>query len=184
MEAGWADFLRRQGWLVWAERSFSHFGERGRVDLFAWHAATRTALITELKTELGDSQALLGTLDVKTRLASVIAGELGLGKPQAVVRMIVFQESMTNRRHVARLAPLFAAFDLRGRSALTWLRRPDRPAGGLLVFSNVGVSSVREVGKQRVRAPGRGPSVREPSPRATQHPETVRGPSNADQDSN
>ena len=30
-QAGWAALLRRLGWLVRVERSFSRFGERGRV---------------------------------------------------------------------------------------------------------------------------------------------------------
>src|SRR5690606_18288217 len=61
--------LERWGWLVRVEVSYSHFGERGRIDLLAFHPAPRVLLVIELKSELVDVQALLGSLDVKVRLA-------------------------------------------------------------------------------------------------------------------
>jgi transcriptional regulator with XRE-family HTH domain len=150
LQATWTDRLRKRRWAVWVERSFSIYGERGRIDLLGWHAATRTMLVVELKTELADAQALLGTLDVKVRLAPIIARELGLSPPAQVVRMIIFQESMTNRRRVERLSTLFSSFDTRGSAALAWLHRPGT-AGGLLIFSSAAGSSVRETGRHRVR---------------------------------
>jgi hypothetical protein len=135
---------------VWVERSYSIYGERGRVDLLGWHAATRTMLVIELKTELADAQALLGTLDAKARLAPTIARELGLSPPTQVARMIIFQESMTNRRRVERLSTLFSSFETRGSAALAWLRRPGA-TGGLLIFSAAAGSSARETGQHRVR---------------------------------
>lgn len=48
----------RDGWTWRPEVSFSIYGERGVIDILAWHAATRSLLIIELKTELVDSQAL------------------------------------------------------------------------------------------------------------------------------
>jgi len=153
-QAGWAALLRRLGWVVWVERSFSRFGERGRIDLFGWHPATRVALIIELKTELADAQGLFGTLDVRTRLAATVAQELGLGRPTRAVPMIVFTESMTTRRRVARLESLFTSFDVRGKRALSWLRDPRATAGGLMIFSNVGSSSVRGVSPHRLRCTG------------------------------
>ena len=59
--------LERWGWIVRAEVSFSRYGERGRIDLLGIHAATRLLLVVELKSELVDVQALLGSLDVKRR---------------------------------------------------------------------------------------------------------------------
>jgi hypothetical protein len=134
----------------WVEHSYSVFGERGRIDLLAWHNRTRTMLVIELKTEMGDAQALLGTLDVKTRLAPTIARELGQPRPALVVRMLIFRESMTNRRQVARLSTLFSSFNIRGSAALAWLHRP-AAAGGLLIFSSAAVSSTRGVRQHRVR---------------------------------
>jgi hypothetical protein len=150
LQATWTDRLKRRNWAVWVERSFSIYGERGRIDLLGWHAATGTMLVIELKTELADAQALLGTLDAKARLAPIIARELGLSPPARVVRMIIFQESMTNRRHVERLSTLFSSFETRGSAALAWLRRPVA-SGGLLIFSAAAASSVRGAQRQRVR---------------------------------
>ena len=77
VQAAWASLLQGLGWQVWIERSFSYYGERGRIDLFCWHEGARIALVIEVKTELADAQALLGGLDVKTRLADRIARGLG-----------------------------------------------------------------------------------------------------------
>ena len=47
-----ARLLDRFGWEVQPEVSYSEFGERGSIDLLAWHAGTRTLLVIEVKTEL------------------------------------------------------------------------------------------------------------------------------------
>jgi transcriptional regulator with XRE-family HTH domain len=41
--------LERLGWIVMPEVSFSEYGERGSIDLLAWHRDTRTILTIELK---------------------------------------------------------------------------------------------------------------------------------------
>ena len=164
LQARWAAFLRANAWQTWAERSFSHFGERGRVDILAWHGATRTLAVVEIKTELADSQELLGGLDTKTRLGHVLARELGLPAPLRLVPVLIFAESMTTRRRISRLAPLFERFDLRGRAAQAWLRRPTGAPGGLLIFSSANHGRVREQGSQRVRLPGRSGGASERGP--------------------
>src|SRR5450759_5709465 len=55
--------LTTAGWQVVPERSFSFSGERGVVDLLAWHAATRSLLVVELETETVEVQRLIGTVD-------------------------------------------------------------------------------------------------------------------------
>ena len=54
-------------WIARPEVSFSIYGERGVIDLLAWHAATRSLLVVELKTELIDLQDLVSVLDRKRR---------------------------------------------------------------------------------------------------------------------
>ena len=141
--------LERWGWLVRVEVSYSHFGERGRIDLLAFHPAARVLLVIELKSELVDVQALLGSLDVKVRLAPGIVERFGWS-PRAVVPAIVFLEHSATRKRLARIDTLFDRFDVRGKAALSWLRRPTEAAPhGLLWFARA---------KQR---PGsRGPRVR------------------------
>jgi transcriptional regulator with XRE-family HTH domain len=151
LQAAWLNRLARRGWRTWVERSYNVYGERGRVDILAWHAETRTLLVVEIKSELPDAQSLLGTLDAKVRLAPAIARGVGLNSVARVVPMVVFKDSMTNRRRVARLAHLFAAFDTRGADALAWLWKPVPGPAGLLIFSNAAVSRLRGTNGQRVR---------------------------------
>ena len=42
--------LRRSGWEVVVEYTFNHFGERGSVDVLAWHPLHRALLLLEVKT--------------------------------------------------------------------------------------------------------------------------------------
>jgi hypothetical protein len=121
--------------MVQPEASYSHYGERGRIDLLAWHARSRILLVVELKTEVVDVQELLGSLDAKVRLAPVVARQLGWGTPASVVPAIVSADSSTNRRRVRAVDPLFERYALRGKRALSWLRRPTGAVSGLLIFS-------------------------------------------------
>jgi hypothetical protein len=156
--------LERWHWLVRIEVSYSRYGERGRVDLLAYHAPTRTLLLVEVKTELVDAQDLLGTFDAKVRLATHVAASVGWPQPRHVVPMLLFPDAATVRRRVTRLAPLFTDFDVVGRSAVSWLRRPttDAVPRGLLIFSDLSpVAVVRAKSLERVRLHGSGvrPSV-------------------------
>lgn len=156
LAAAWKARLERWGWVVRAEVSYSRYGERGRIDLLGWHAVLRVLVVIEVKTAMVDAQGLLGPLDVKTRLARWIAAELGWAQPRLVLPIIVFREESTTRRRVAALAPLFASFDLRGRSAIGWLHAPKLVGAptGLLVFSDLsyaGESRVKAVAPERVR---------------------------------
>jgi transcriptional regulator with XRE-family HTH domain len=143
--------LERWGWLVRVEVSYSRYGERGRIDLLAFHPPTATLLVIELKTELVDVQALLGSLDAKARLGRHIAGRFGW-EVRAVVPAIVFAELRTTRDRLARLDSLFDRYALRGRSALRWVRRPaaDGSPSGLLWFVGIGAAGPARH-RQRVR---------------------------------
>jgi transcriptional regulator with XRE-family HTH domain len=143
--------LERWGWLVRVEVSYSHFGERGRIDLLAFHPAARVVLVIELKSGLVDVQSLLGSLDVKARLGARIAERFGWS-PRAVVPAVVFLEDRTTRNRLTRVDPLFARFDLRGRHAISWLRRPaDAAPSGLLWFTDAGGSRRSANPARRVR---------------------------------
>ncbi|MEX1156736.1 MAG: helix-turn-helix domain-containing protein, partial [Chloroflexota bacterium] len=77
--------LRTTGWTSEVEVSFNWYGDRGRCDAVAFHPGTRTLLIVEAKTRLGDVQDLLGRLDVKVRLGHQIARQLGWPEPAHVI---------------------------------------------------------------------------------------------------
>jgi hypothetical protein len=80
-----------------------------------------------------------------------------------VVPAIVFLEDRTTRRHLARLDVLFDRFELRGRSAVTWVRRPagsgSHPAGVMWLQKLTNAHMVRVSG-QRVRKSARERSAR------------------------
>jgi hypothetical protein len=55
--------------------SYSVYGERGSIDLLAWHPAIRTLLVIEVKTEVSSVEAMLRKHDEKVRLAPRVAAE-------------------------------------------------------------------------------------------------------------
>jgi transcriptional regulator with XRE-family HTH domain len=123
------------GWIVHAEVSFNHYGDRGRVDLLAYAPGVRMLMVVEVKSVIGDVQDTIGRLHVKSRLGSVIAREVGIGSVTAVVPTLVIGDSRAARRIVARHESLLNSFAGRGRQARSWVRRPSSPApSGLLWF--------------------------------------------------
>ena len=119
-----AERLRRLGWEVVLEATFSIRGERGSIDLLAWHAGARTVLVIEVKSVVPDIQAMLVSLDRKTRLAVEVARPRGWA-PAAVGRLLVIGDTRTNRRRVAALTATFATeFPSRAVEVRRWLERP------------------------------------------------------------
>ena len=111
-------------WLIAPEVSFAIRGERGVVEILAWHAPSRTLLVIELKTEIVDINELMGTIDRKRRLAPEIARARGWS-PRVVAVWVIVGDSRTNRRRVqSHAATLRAAFPLDGRMIKSWLRSP------------------------------------------------------------
>lgn len=128
--------LQQLGWLVRVEVSFNHYGDRGRIDILAWHADSRALAVVEIKSRMDNAEETLGRLDVKVRLAREIAAPFGW-EPVLIVPVLVLAEGTTQRRHLAEHVALFGGLDLRGRAAWAWLRRPrarDSPPSGLLFF--------------------------------------------------
>jgi Holliday junction resolvase-like predicted endonuclease len=87
-------FSRLAGWQLLAEVSFSIYGERGIIDALAWHAATRSLVVIELKSEIIDVQGLLGSVDRYRRLAARIARERGLD-PRAISTWVILADGRT-----------------------------------------------------------------------------------------
>jgi transcriptional regulator with XRE-family HTH domain len=116
--------LEDAGWQAVPEVSFSIFGERGVIDILAWHAPTRTLLIIELKTEIVDVSEVLGTFDRKRRLALKVAAERGWVADHVGASLAV-AEGRTNRRRFADHASVFrAALPDDGVRLNQCLRRP------------------------------------------------------------
>jgi hypothetical protein len=145
--------LEALGWMTRAEVSFNEYGDRGRIDVLAFHPPTATLLVIEIKTMIIDAQELLGGVDVKQRLGIRVARSLGL-PAKVAVPMLAVLKTTTNRRRIDQHPHLFGSYALRGRRASAWLRRPGPLSGGLLVTLQVpdrNHSDVRRAGRQRVR---------------------------------
>lgn len=129
-----ARFSTMPDWETVPEMSFSIYGERGVIDLLAWHAASRTLLVVELKTEIVDVNDVMGRADQRRRLAPRIVAGRGW-RPAAVAVWIAVADSRTNRRRLAaHRTVLRTAFPADGRSIDGWL---GNPSGALAAFSFV-----------------------------------------------
>lgn len=125
--------LRRLGWETETEVSFSVYGERGSIDILAWHGPTRTLLVIEVKTEVASIEEQERRLDAKVRLAAGIWRERTGQHAAQVGRLLVVGASTTNRRRVTRHdAILGARYPVRGRRVEEWLRAPSGALAGLL----------------------------------------------------
>jgi transcriptional regulator with XRE-family HTH domain len=158
------------GWAIAPEVSFNIWGERGSVDLLAWHAPSTTLLVIEVKTEIVDVGELIEVIDRKVRLAPEIARGRGW-RPLHVAAWIVLAEGPTNRRRLAQHgAVLRAAFPGDGRQMRHWLRQPTPPhEGRVAALSFFSDSTGRGVSRgsapvKRVRVPQRTTVEREQAP--------------------
>ena len=130
--AAW--IARTPGWIVAAEVSFAIYGERGVIDLLAWHESSGLVLVIELKTAIVDVDDLIGTLDRKRRLAARIAAGRGW-KARSVCAWLIVGDSRTNRRRVAEHRTLLTSTLPRdGRSLRPLLRHPERGAVSGIAF--------------------------------------------------
>jgi len=115
---------RYPAWLVAPEVSFSIYGERGIVDMLAWHPARRALIVIELKTDIVDVNELLGTFDRKRRLASRIARERGW-PAEIVACALILLDGRTNRRRIeAHEAMIRNSLPDDGRRLRAWLEDP------------------------------------------------------------
>lgn len=130
----WKRRLERWGWSVRVEESFNRYGDRGRIDLLAFHAAAGVLVVIEVKTVLWDIQAMLGSMSVKCRVAPFVAGGIGW-RARRVVPLLLVAASTTVRRRLAEHESLFSSHELRGRTAITWLRDPTSAAPSGRSFS-------------------------------------------------
>lgn len=153
--------LQDQGWLTRVEVTFNNFGERGAADIVAWHPATRTLLIVEVKTRIGDVQATASTFERKVRLLpEVLMREEGWDALE-VARLLVIADTQANRSIVRDHRRIFdSIWPERTSATRRWIRHPttsllnDRHGFGgvwFLPYLRLGraASRVREVGRVR-----------------------------------
>jgi transcriptional regulator with XRE-family HTH domain len=125
-------FLRERDWDVVTEATFSVYGERGSIDVLAFHPGSGCLLVVEVKSVLPDVQATLGGIDRKARLAPHVARDRGW-RVKSVSRLLVVSADRTARRRVARFAATFdLALPLRTMAIRHWVSAPANPIGAVL----------------------------------------------------
>ena len=111
---------RQLGWVVRPEISFTVEGERGVIDLVAWHAAARALLVIELKTDIVDVGELLGTFGSQTPTGAWVGACLPIDGGRA------------NRGRSPAVADAARVRNARGRPATPlWLAAPSGPLGAI-----------------------------------------------------
>jgi hypothetical protein len=143
LDASHADLVERvvrllseDGWEVATEVSFNLGGERGSIDVFAFHAPSGALLVIEVKSVVPDIQATLHGLDRKVRVARQVAVSRGW-QARTVSRVLVLPDDRTSRRRVEmHKATFIAAVPARTVEVKRWLRDPSDSIAGILFLSD------------------------------------------------
>ena len=149
------DWLLSRGWQTATEVTFNIRGERGSIDILAFHEATGSLLVIEIKSVVPDLQGMLGTLDRKVRVAAEIASERGW-VARSVSRLVVLPDDRTSRRRVDRHRATFETV-LPGRTVAVrrWLQDPSGTLAGILFLPD----DTGTVTRHRVARPKSGAAV-------------------------
>jgi hypothetical protein len=141
--------LQAGGWQTASEMTFNIRGERGSIDILAFHEATGSLLVIEIKSVVPDLQGMLGTLDRKVRVAAEIARERGW-VVRTVSRLSVLPDDRTSRRWVDRHRASFeTVLPSRTVAVRRWLRGPAGVIAGVLFLSD----DTQAVARHRVVRP-------------------------------
>jgi transcriptional regulator with XRE-family HTH domain len=145
------EMLSAFGWeSVDVEVTFAVFGERGSIDILALKPRESRALMVEVKTSIQSTEELNRTVDKKARLLPGIVKDRYGWSPDHVGRLLIVEESSTNRRRVARAHVMEATFNLRGTGVRRWLAGETSGSSGLVFLT---VPRRRTVARSRVRRP-------------------------------
>jgi transcriptional regulator with XRE-family HTH domain len=140
-------YLQTRGWEVVPEATFSIYGERGSIDVLAFHPATGALLVIEVKSVVPDGQATLAGIDRKARLAERVVRDRGW-RVTSVSRWLVLLGDTTSRRRIDRHAATFRAA-LPGRTVAMqrWSAAPSGVVAGIVFVA----PSTRQTGRHRIR---------------------------------
>ena len=138
LDAGHATLVERAaaafqdgGWETVVEFTFNWRGERGSVDLVAWHAREPALAVNEIKTRMPDIQELHSSFDRKVRIVPGLLAEQRGWRPEHVGRFLIVADTSTNRRVVRGHSATFrSSFPGDSRQARGWILDPmvDRAA--------------------------------------------------------
>jgi len=129
--------LSSNDWEVATEVSFNIYGERGSIDILAFHPATGSLLVIEVKSVVPDMQSMLAGLDRKGRLARDIGRERGW-RVSSVSKVLILPDDRTARRRVEEHAATFrTALPSRTIEVHRWLKDPTGSIHGVMFLSDL-----------------------------------------------
>jgi hypothetical protein len=132
------------GWITVPEATFQIAGERGSIDILAFHPASGVLLVIEVKSVVPDVQATLSGIHRKSRLAPAIGRERGWDV-RAVGRLLVLPDDRTARRRVERHSATFdRALPARTVAVKRWLAAPAGNLAGVLFLSGLPPTQARQ----------------------------------------
>jgi transcriptional regulator with XRE-family HTH domain len=135
--------LRELEWQADPEVSFNVRGERGTIDILAFHPPSGSLLVIEIKSVVPDLQAMLGMLDRKVRVAAELAAARGW-RVHDVSKVLVLPDDRTTRRRVERHGATFdAALPARTAEVRRWLKAPPGRLAGIVFLTDVTQASSR-----------------------------------------
>jgi transcriptional regulator with XRE-family HTH domain len=144
--------LTRFGWECAVEVTFWIHGEKGVVDVLAWHPSTGRLLVVEDKSVVPDLQSMLGSLHRKVRLGREIAAQRGW-RVTGVGSALVLTATAANRARAEKFkATLKTALPDDARVMRKWLADPSgREPAALWFISDIRVMNA--VKRRRVQKP-------------------------------
>jgi len=98
--------LQSFAWECAVEVSFNDYGERGSIDVLAWHPSARALLVIEVKSVVPDVQATIFGLDRKARLGPKVAAARGWDVV-TTSRPLVVRETSASRRRIDGVESVF-----------------------------------------------------------------------------
>jgi hypothetical protein len=128
------------------------FGERGSIDVLAFHPSTGSLLVIEVKSVIPDVQATLVGIDRKARLAAGIARDRGW-RVRTVSRWLVVPGDRTTRRRIERHAATFAAaLPQRTMELRRWAAAPNGAVAGIFHVPDMNQTRSRQrIGRRTAR---------------------------------
>lgn len=117
--------LMARNWDPHVEVSFSEYGERGSIDIFAAHQTMRAVAICEVKSVIGSLEDLNRILDVKERLAPTIAYKRLGWRPRVAGRILILPRDTSVRRAInSHGVTMRSLYPGGSREVRAWLRQP------------------------------------------------------------
>ena len=130
--------LKRSAWMTMSEVTYSEYGERGSIDVFAAHESARAVFVGEVKSEWGSIEETNRSLDAKARLAPKSCFDRLGWRPTMLAKVLILREDGSSRRIANRYRETLAAvYPARSREVRRWIRQPSGSLSGLWFLSDV-----------------------------------------------